>query len=252
MTEPLPRTPFAAESFQAKLVSARPMSINVRELVFERADGKPVLFDPGQWFNLMVPKPDGGEAKRAYSIASPPVGNDRFELAVTRVEGGEASVLLHDLPVGESVRAIGPSGLFTRLPEDASSALFIGTGTGVTPLRSMLLAAAKAASFSPETKLWLLFGVRHEEDILYREELEALARENPSVRFYVTLSQPRDDWEGMRGYVQSHIQELWHELGDPHAHAYICGLDRMVKSVKDVLRNELNVGRKQVHQERYD
>jgi ferredoxin-NADP reductase len=245
------REPARSESFDAKLVSARPMSSSVRELVFERTDEKPVHFEPGQWLNLMVRKADGTEAKRAYSIASAPRGDSRFELAVTRVDGGEASHVLHDMSVGQSVRAIGPSGLFTRGAHEESSALFIGTGTGVTPLRSMLLAATEKAETS-NGRLWLLFGVRNEADILYREELEKLAATHKNVRLFISLSRPESGWKGLAGYVQSHVRDLWTELGDPQAHAYICGLERMVKSVKDVLRNELGVGRKQVHQERYD
>ncbi len=259
----------ATETFDAKLVAARTMSPSVRELVFERVGGAAVRFEPGQWFNLLVPKGDGTDAKRAYSIASAPADTARFEIAVTRVDGGEASKLLHDLSVGESVRAIGPSGFFTRVSAEPTSALFIGTGTGVTPLRSMILAAigrapppiaiyanadtrATSSDIAERRRLWLLLGVRREDEILYRDELEALAAAHSAFRFHVSLSQPSADWRGLTGYVQTHVGELWKQLGDPNAHAYICGLERMVKSVKDVLRGDLGVGRKQVHQERYD
>jgi NAD(P)H-flavin reductase len=98
-----------------------------------------------------------------------------------------------------------------------------------------------------------LLGVRHEADILYRDELEALARANPSFRLEVTLSQPGDAWSGRRGYVQAHVRELWSELeahGKPHA--YVCGLKRMIDAARALLRTEMGLPREQVHSERYD
>ena len=69
-----------AEPFDSRLVSTRRLAPAVREMVFERTDGRPFHFDPGQWVNLVIPLP-GGEIKRAYSIASPPVqGARRFEM----------------------------------------------------------------------------------------------------------------------------------------------------------------------------
>lgn len=240
------------EVFDARLIATRHLSPNVRELVFERADGKPMEFLPGQWVNLLLSLP-AGEMKRAYSIASHPDGSPRFELAVTRVVGGPGSEHLHAIPEGTIVKAVGPQGFFTRGPNDLAPALFVATGTGITPLRSMIKAALAAASRAP---LWLLFGARHEADILYRAELSAFARENPGLRYEITLSQPGPAWQGRRGYVQLHVPELFAELktkASPEGpHVFICGLDRMVKVVRDLARGELGVDRKLVHQERYD
>lgn len=238
----------APESFDVRLERARMLSPTVRELVFARVDGRPVDFAPGQWFNLMLPH-EGGELKRAYSIASPPAGTASFEVAVTRVIGGPASEQLHAMEIGASVRAVGPSGLFTRDPADPTPALFVGTGTGVTPLRSMMAAALSAGSKAP---MWLLFGVRHQNDVLYQEELTRWEAEHENVRVFVTLSRPDHGWLGRTGYVQTHLPSLWTELGQASAHLYVCGLERMVKAVREVARKGLGIDRKHVHQERYD
>lgn len=238
----------APEAFDARIVSARALSPSVREIVFERADDRTLDFVPGQWVNLLVPH-HGAEVKRAYSIASAPDGGRRFEIAVTRVEGGHASIELHEAPIGATFRAIGPSGLFTRDAADPASAVFVGTGTGVTPLRSMVRAALAHGS---SARLVLLFGFRHEEDILYRAELEELARTHANLEITFTLSKPGPSWTGRTGYVQTHLPAVWSALGDPAGHVYVCGLERMVKTVRDMARNDLGVPRKQVHQERYD
>lgn len=241
-----------AESFAARLVAARSLSPGVRELSFEREDGKPFLFEAGQWVNLVLPL-EAGEVKRAYSIASAPDGSSRFDIAVTRVEGGPGSEYLHRIAPGEALRAIGPHGLFTRDPADPSPSLFIATGTGITPLRSMLRASLSAGSTA---RRWILFGARHEEDVIYRDELEALSRGSEHIRYEITLSRGGPRWTGRRGYVQAHVPELYRELvetsGGPVPHLYVCGLDRMVSAVRELARGELGLPRKHVHVERYD
>jgi len=242
------------EPFDARIVAARKLTPGVRELVLERADGQPFRYEAGQWVNLVLHLPEG-EIKRAYSIASAPTGSPRFEIAVTRVEGGPGSEYLHRMDEGAIVHAIGPHGLFTRDPADPTPALFVATGTGLTPLRSMLHAALRAGSQAP---MWILFGARYEEDILYREELEALARGSDRIRYEITLSQGSPAWAGRRGYVQAHVPELYRELAarslSPSAppQIYICGLERMVKSVRELARGELGADRRHVHVERYD
>jgi len=207
-----------------------------------------------EWLNLIVDVP-GSEPtalKRSYSIASAPASSPRFSIAVTHVQGGPGSTTLHAMKEGATLSCIGPQGFFTRAANSTLPSLLIATGTGVTPMRSMLQAALAAGPLP--APMWLLFGARREVDVIYSGEMEALARRDPAFRFMPTLSQPSEAWVGLRGYVQTHIQELWAELsslgGAPHA--YICGLERMVGSVREILRTELGLPRQQVHSERYD
>lgn len=238
-------------TFDLRLAQSRMLSPYVRELGFERLDGLPFDFQAGQWVSIILPLPDG-EGRRAYSIASAPDGSPGLAIAVTKVEGGPGSTFLHQLEEGATLRAIGPQGFFTRPRGTKQPSLFIGTGTGVTPLRSMILDALASGDDSPMT---LLFGVRNPEDRLYVHELESLAGRHPNFRLEVTLSKPPGGWLTRHGYVQTHVEELWRDLEAKNAgapHAYICGLERMVGSVRDLLRKHMNVERKQVHTERYD
>jgi CDP-4-dehydro-6-deoxyglucose reductase, E3 len=239
------------ETFHVRILSTEPIAPRVQSFVLMRSDDRALMFQPGQWLNLFLPLP-GGDIKRAYSIASAPDGTPRFELAVTEIVGGPGSGYLCGLGPGAELRANGPLGLFTRAPLDPVPTLFVGTGTGITPLRSMLLAAAGAASTAP---LWMLLGVRREVDLLYRTELEELCRRHPNVRVFFTLSQPHDAWAGLEGYVQLHVPKLYEELrraGGGEPHVYVCGLERMVSAVRSLLRDDMGVARELVHFERYD
>jgi CDP-4-dehydro-6-deoxyglucose reductase len=205
-----------------------------------------LAFEAGQWIELFVPTAQGLQ-KRAYSIASGP-HEATIELAVTLVQGGAVSAALHALPEGAELQLAGPFGLFTRDPASRRApALFVATGTGLSPLRSMLHAWREEPSRAPLT---LLFGVRSEADILWREQLEDWARSTPELRLEVTLSRAAAGWTGRRGYVQSHVAELARDLGEPHV--FICGLNRMVSEVRALCKAELGVDRKRIHSERYD
>ena len=244
-----------APTFSARLVSVRDLTPSVRELAFEKEDG-PLVHEPGQWLNLDIPRDGEAPLTRANSIASAPTDSPRFELAVTRVVTGPGSQILHTLVPGLSLSANGPNGFFTRAVTEGVPSLFVGTGTGVTPLRSMLVAAARAGAKEP---LVLLVGVRSEHDMLYAAELGELPLTCPNVEVVYTLSQPDEGWTGLRGYVQDHVPHLLQQIteratssGSGEPHVYICGLEKMVKTVRELARKQLGLPRERVHSERYD
>jgi ferredoxin-NADP reductase len=224
------------------------LSPNVRGLTLACVDGEPLSYVPGQWVNLEL-EAFGIRDKRAYSIASAPDLShpNSFEIAVTRVDEGSVSRALHEVPEGTVLAMDGPHGFFTREGHTQSTAWFIGTGTGVCPLRAMLQSELAVADGPP---LALLLGVRNEESILYRVEFEALAAKHPRFSFHVTLSQPSDAWKGLRGYVQSQLPALIDKKLAPHV--YVCGLSDMVGSVRKVLKEQLGFDRRSIHSERYD
>lgn len=241
----------ANDGFEIELVRVERLAPSVRELVFERRDGRPIGHAPGQWLNLVLPVA-GAPIRRAYSIASGAPDGARFELAVTLVDGGVGSSWLSALEPGARLEALGPQGFFTREGDDLSPALFVATGTGVTPLRAMLHAAVARGLPAPIT---LLLGVRREADLLYRDELEALAARHPGFRFVPTLSRPEPGWTGRTGWVQAHVPALVDELATRGAgapHVWVVGLERMVKAVREVARKQLGLPRERVHSERFD
>jgi CDP-4-dehydro-6-deoxyglucose reductase, E3 len=215
--------------------SVRSLSLSVIDQAGPLADqaGRegPFGFVAGQWVNLHVRTADGGSEKRAYSIASGP-GVWPLELAVTHVVDGIVSPLLHAVGVGDELSCDGPYGFFTR--EGAARqapALFVATGTGLSPLRSMLIDLLADPTHAPVT---VLFGARTQADILWRDELQAVAARDPRIRVEVTLSRPEPGWQGRVGYV------------------LICGLSPMVTEVRALCKTELGYDRRRIHSERYD
>jgi NAD(P)H-flavin reductase len=231
----------------ARLIDARMLSTNVRELTFDA--GPNFRFEPGQWVNLYFPghqNQRGDVLKPAYSIASAPSNDGRFALAVARAKGGTAGALLHAASIGARIQAGGPFGAFLMAPIERPI-LMVATGTGIAPFRSMLEASARQV----RQPMALLFGNRDESEVLYRGEFESLARENSLFSFQPTLSQPDPKWTGRHGYVQLHLRELVNSLGGPGCDVYICGQAEMVNDVRRILQDELGLVAKRLHVERY-
>jgi len=238
----------ASSQRMVRIVDSRLLSPSVRYLSLDVdvEAATPFQFVAGQWLNLYVPT-EAGVEKRAYSIASPPEVRP-IELAITHVDEGLVSPRLHTLAPGDSLSCDGPYGFFTRDPSlGQSPLLFVGTGTGLCPLRSMLGDLLNEPGHPPVT---LLFGVRTQADILWREELEAWTARDAQFRFEVALSRPDSSWQGRTGYVQAHVAELARALGEPHV--FVCGLSKMISEVRALCKTELGYDRKRIHSERYD
>jgi ferredoxin-NADP reductase len=204
----------------------------------------------GQHLDLIVPTPGGLAFRRSYSIASAVDTSrpDRFEIAVTRVEGGPTSGALHALAIGGVVEVEGPKGTFVRSEEDRKlPALFVATGTGLAPIRAMLVDETRRALGPP---LALLFGCRTPSDRLWNDELVAMAEACPRLAIHVTLSRPPPDWPGLSGYVQRHVLAIAATL--PGLRAYVCGLSAMVDDVVKLLAASGGTSRELVRYELYD
>lgn len=230
----------------AVLRDARMLSPTVRSLTFEVAD--PLPFTAGQWVSLRMPLPGAAEPlARSYSIASPPRDDGRFEVAVTRVEGGPGSAFLHAMQPGEVLQVTDPAGFFVLPDEVTAPLLFVATGTGLAPIRSMVRhALARGVS----TPMRVLFGTRHDDGVLWADEWASLTAAHPTLQFDVTLSRPSPAWRGRAGYVQTHLAELVASM--PDCHAFVCGLSPMIKAVRATLKDSLGFTRQRIHTERYD
>ncbi len=205
-------------------------------------------FLAGQFISLRV-KRNGEQYTRPYSIASAPRREPLFDLCLNRVPCGFVSNYLCDLAVGAEIEFSGPHGNFAvRQPIDRDL-VFIATGTGIAPIRGML-ADLLARKLANDRQIWLLFGVRYPETILYRKEFESWAAAHPNFHFTPTLSRAPAAWQGHTGHVQEQLRHLF--AGRTDFAAYICGLRAMVEKVRGILKREFGLDRKQIHAERYD
>jgi NAD(P)H-flavin reductase len=139
----------------------------------------------------------------------------------------------------------GPLGYFV-LRNPGRDAVFVATGTGIAPFRSMLKAHLGHGAHQRYT---LVFGVRFEANLLYREEFEALERRHPNFEFWPTITRPDEGWSGRRGRVQAHLGEALETNRD--VDVYICGMREMVDEVRALLKG-FGLDRRQIIFEKYD
>ena len=236
------------KTFTARLVSSDSLSEYTKHLEFEVVGEKRFGFVAGQWLSFRHSKADGEEITRAYSICSPPSNDNRFALCLNRVQDGFMSNFLCDMREGEHISLQGPFGDFILHPPMRDT-IFIATGTGIAPFRSMLHWLLADESRHQGKQLFLLFGNRREEDIYYHAEFLRLANRHSNFQYLPTLSRADENWQGLRGYVQQHVPEI--AQGRSDMHAYICGLEKMVKANRELLKS-LGWDRKSIRYEKYD
>jgi ferredoxin-NADP reductase len=210
-------------------------------------------FVPGQFVTLDLPiheKPN--KRWRSYSIASWPDGTNVFELLIVLLEGGLGTTyLFNEVSEGSELILRGPQGVFI-LPEPIEKDLyFICTGTGIAPFRSMVHHIKRHQV--PHQNIYLLFGTRKQEDLVYFEEMKRLEQEVENFKYIPTLS--REKWDGCCGYVHAIYENLVHEKMNgsaqvPEAKFYLCGWKNMVDEAKQRIQ-QLGYDRKAIHQELY-
>jgi ferredoxin-NADP reductase len=236
------------KTFHAKVLHSVPLSEFTKHIELEVEGVTRFGFVPGQWLSVKGNTADGEEVTRAYSIASPPGENGRVAFCLNRVDDGFMSNHLCSLDPGAEITFQGPFGNFILHPP-ARDTVFIATGTGIAPFRSMLHWLLAEQDRHQGRQFWLLFGARYPQDIYYREEFERLAAEHANFRFLPTLSRGEAEWMGLRGYVQEHLPEIVGTRADMHA--YICGLAKMVKANRELLKG-MGWDRTSIRYERYD
>ena len=186
---------------------------------------------PGQHVDVRLTAEDGYQAERSYSIASAP--GDGVALTVERLDDGEVSpYLVDDAREGDRVEVRGPiGGYFVWDGDEPEPVLLVGGGSGVVPLTAMARQRARVGSAAP---MKLLLSSRTIEDVIYREELEALSGGGFEVVHTLTRSQP----PGWGGYSRRIDSELLAEVAWPASESprvYVCGSTRFVDAAADGL-----------------
>ena len=205
------------------------LSYNVRSFRLRLINPPHLAFESGQFVIVNVPK-DGAVVKRAYSIASPPHEAGVVELCIQHVDGGVASTFFWGLKEGAPVSVSGPHGKFTLKPSLDYEPVFMATGTGVAPFRSMLQHLCHLNFANP---MWLLFGCRYEHGVLYEAEFRAMASMRHNFHYLPTVSRPKE-WRGETGHIQQTFQK--HITDYANKEIYICGWLEVVKAVvKDLM-----------------
>ncbi len=224
-----------------------------RSLHLVCADAAPLpAFLPGQYLTLELDLP--GEARpvvACYSLSSAP-DDPTYRITVKAREGGRSSRhLVERAAVGDVLRARAPTGRFVLDPASLDPAVLVGGGIGVTPLVSMLHAAAARGARDVHVVLGMRDGAEHP----LKAEVEALVARRPRLRLHVAYSRPRAEDVLGRGHDSvgrvsvDLLTRLLPPADRPYAF-YVCGPPGMTASIVEGLRG-LGVPAGQVHVEAF-
>ena len=244
----------SAQILQTVVDQITTLSYNVRNFRLRLVQPNRMAFEAGQFIIVHVPasavpsgagrSKDGTTVKRAYSIASPPHEEGVVELCLQHVEKGIASTFFWALKPGMPVTLSGPHGRFLLKQPLTYQPIFMATGTGVAPFRSMIKHLYHQ-QFSDE--MWLLFGCRYEHSLLYETEFRTLATMRRGFHYVPTVSRPKE-WMGETGHIQQTFRKHFPELGNREI--YICGWLEIVKQiVKDL--ELFGVPKERIHYEEW-
>ncbi len=177
-------------------------------------------FLPGQWIDLGIERPGREPLVGGYTIVSSPTQRGSIELAIKRSEDSRAAAHLHDhAREGESYWIAGPAGEFCLRPGMAAALLLVAGGIGVNPLMSMIRYLDASALSVQAT---LVCSARTPSELLFGDELRAIAARNSLIRCLFTVTRPGvEPWAGRVGRIDR--QMLAEALPAQDALCYLCG-----------------------------
>jgi len=210
---------------------------------FELIEPGAMEFKAGQYVSIKV---DAAGTRRSYSIASRPDINHGFELAIDVTPGGVGTTFLRDMPLGTEVEVLGPLGSFVIADDPTEKAIvLVGTGSGIAPLRSMLLDLLQVKQ---DTRPIILhWGIRFVESLFWENEFQDIVERFPNFKFHPVVSKAIDGWTLCRGRVTDCLST--HEL-PTEAGYYLCGGKPMIESVVKLL-GERGIAPEHIHHEKF-
>ncbi|WP_258019362.1 FAD-binding oxidoreductase [Pseudomonas chlororaphis] len=193
-----------------------------------------IAADPGQYIEVEV----GDGVFRAYSIANIPHKDGVIELHVRyRQNGAFSERLKHSVQLNDVLWIRGPYGDFKLDCTSERKLLFIATGTGFSPILSMLASGA----INDERVIHFYWGGRFHEDLYFLDSILSLVNDYKNLYFNPVLSSPSrlDGWKGMVGHVQNCV------VGEIDClrgfDVYACGSPGMIQDAFNLFTTQRNL-----------
>src|SRR5688572_9406333 len=207
-------------------------------------------YKPGQYVTVKWTE-DGKEHRRSYSISSVPE-DPYLAITIKEVTGGRISpFLVRRIKQGDILQILPPEGRFTAhfVPENKRNIFLFGAGSGITPLISI---ARTVLEKEPRSTVVLLYGSRTQEQIIFKDKLDALeSKYAGQIYVYHTLSKPdgsglikslfgkkKNEWTGMKGRIRpSTIEHIFekHPVNKKNDLVFLCGPGDLIEMAEKTL-----------------
>lgn len=211
------------------------------EYHFEMETPHRLEFAAGQYVSVKVA--ETGE-RRSYSLCSAPSIDHGFELLLDISPGGLGTQRLESLQYGERLEGIGPLGNFVISTQPESAISLIATGSGIAPLKSMLLDLVEKRDPRPITLYW---GMRNAQHLFWLDEIQDIVEATTNVSFYPVISQPNSEWTLSTGHVTDLLSV--HQFPQDTGY-YVCGSKEITESIQQFLL-EKSIAPEYIHHEAF-
>jgi NAD(P)H-flavin reductase len=224
----------------AKTISHNVITSSYHDFIFEMP--APFTYQPGQYVSVRI-----NETRiNSYSIAGSPQPN-QFELIVDVKPGGPGSKYFEALQVGQDVQMLGPFGKFVlNLNDGAERLIFLGTGSGVAPLKCMIDEAILRQNCTKP--IYLYFGLRYFEDIFLNHYFDHMQWERKNFTFKLMLSKPDERWTGVSGHITDLLKADFTDMSKDSA--YLCGNGKMIEEAVEILKS-LKMPEERIYHEKF-
>jgi ferredoxin-NADP reductase/DMSO/TMAO reductase YedYZ heme-binding membrane subunit len=223
-----------AARHRMRVTEVVPEASDVVSIVVEGQHLDELRAEPGQFFRWRFLTPDHWWNAHPFSLSAPP---SRRSLRLTVKALGDSTTSLQSLPVGTWVLAEGPYGSVTSARRTHRDVVLIAGGVGITPMRALF----ETLPLEPDEDLVLLYRARTAEEVLFRDELDQIARRRGARVVYLVgpdrrlLSMPV-----LRRIIPDLVRR----------DVYLCGPPGLSTAVRDMLR-AAGLPPDQLHEERF-
>ena len=222
-------TLFEKKILPSKIKVLEKIADDVLKVVLRIPPSSNFNFNSGQYVNIIK-----GNLTRSYSIANCSDHKNELEFFIKNYENGLMSeYFFNEAKVEDLLRMEGPIGTFFLRDSNLENVIFLATGTGVAPIKSIIEGMEKSHEQYKNRNLWVIVGARYREDLFWEPNSEIL-----NIKYIPVLSRQVNDWNGEKGYVQDIA--LKQEINLENTQVYACGSTNMINSARELfLTNNL-------------
>lgn len=209
--------------------------------LFNLKTKEPLVFKPGQYVSVKV----ADNRINPYSITTHS-GINKFSLLVDTKPGGVGSKFFENLQPEAEINFLGPFGNFILNLEDGSKKLlFLGTGSGIAPLRCQIESALlEQKSTLPMT---LYFGLSYPYDLFWDDYFQKLSIDYPNFKYKIAIWKPDNSWQGPVGFITKLLEQDIIDASDYSA--YLCGNPQMISDASEILL-KCNIPKERIYTEK--
>ncbi|WP_286261563.1 2Fe-2S iron-sulfur cluster-binding protein [Thalassotalea atypica] len=255
-----------ANKVTLELLDNRFVSPDIKELRF-KVIGEPFAFKAGAFMRFLIPAGQGNylpvdipsnyqvhwqgtqaqhyhhdACSRSYSIANADSANGELVFTIKMLPAqssehlpGIGSNFMGNLALNQTIEALGPFEDFYVKPENGSTLVLIGAGSGMAPLKAII---EEQLANGANKSIVFIYGARTEQDLIYQQEFYQLAKSDSRFTYLPTLSKPNKDWLGAQGYAQEVLKMNLSSFNDlSNLDFYLCGPKGMMDETIALLKH---------------